>query len=166
VTFSHPEFAQRLGCKDVRTVKSAEESLVRRGWITVTPRRGMSNLTAVRIDRLPMVTAALPRKPSDAAQLLTRRYLNVLLQLRAKGSKPAPKIPHKKQTDIMEWTAQKMLNRSNGDVELVANKIAFAIFHPTLKNYARQGLYRLWKRWAQVEREFAAQNERIKEQTQ
>jgi hypothetical protein len=162
VTFSHTELARRLGCKDGRTIRDAEDNLIKRGWITVTARVGLSKLTSVNLDKLPMTTAALPRKPSEAALRITNNYIGVLIDLRQKRRDPLPKIPHKKQWATMAWTAQKIINRSDGDPKLAAKKITFAVYDPTLKKYARQGLYRLWRRWAHVEKAFAEKQEREK----
>jgi hypothetical protein len=157
ITFSHATLARSLGCKDERTIKDAEYSLIKRQWITVTARVGLSKLTSVNLDKLPMTTATLLRKPSDAAVRLTDNYIGLLIELRQKRRDPLPKIPHKKQWATMAWTAQRIINRSDGDAKLAAKKLTFAIYDVALKKYARQGLYKLWKRWALVENLFAEQ---------
>ncbi len=150
VTFSHGTLATMIGCCDEKTIRRVEKTLKANGWISTTSRRGLSKLTSVNLDRLPMANRTLPAKPSEAAIELRKRYLQALFRLRIK-------FPHKKQLSTQDWSAQKIINRCDGNAEVAFQMIEHAIGHAKHTKAARRGLYALSQRWKAIEKTFTSQ---------
>jgi hypothetical protein len=145
VSFSHQTLALMLGCH-VHTAKRAEQKLRDIGWISVTSRRGLSKLTSLNLDKLPTTNRKAVRTPSEDAITMRKAYLNKLFYLKIKL--------HKKQIQTLDWNSEKILQRCNGDMNLMVDMLRHAFDTAEHAKAARSGLYQLWKRWKAIERTY------------
>jgi hypothetical protein len=143
VKFSLSTLARSLGVSEA-SIRRAAKLLAARGWITTGSRKGLSKLWSVNIDRLPLADRSLPTKPKEIAVQLRKRYLNALVKLKVK-------LPHKKQRGTQDWTAQKIINRCEDNIELAAKIIGFALGKEPWSKYARKDLQTLYSRWEGIE---------------
>jgi hypothetical protein len=155
--FSQQRLAGMLGC-DLKTIQRALKLLSKLGWVSQPQRKGRTKALTVCIDALPLQNA--PRlRPTQEAKELTVRYQDALRRILNR------KRFHKNWFKSQFWSAQRILDRCGGDVELARHKIGHALAHPRHARKARKDLYTLFGRWNLVEKTFAesAEKRRLKE---
>jgi hypothetical protein len=167
VTHSQQTFAQMIGC-DVRTIQRIEDKLAAREFIFQNARRGCSKHTMVNLEKLPTVEDA-PTQPTEAAKELAGAYANAVDRLFPSMQKKRRKTWAKSNI----WNAQKILNRCGDDLGLAGDMVLHALRSPQHKPAASMSLYKLFGRWASVEKSYkasiaakkqAAQEEQAREQ--
>ena len=143
---SHQTIAERV-CVERKTVPESLDRLQRAGWITLGSRGpGRSKAIAVNIDKFP-AAQPLRDKITPEAKALVLEYVKELHKI---GRRKFPKqwVPRQHSS------AQRILTKCNGDVNMAYRMMGFAFMDPALKNRARMSVYHMVCIWPKIERAY------------
>lgn len=134
---------------DVRTIARSQQRLHSFGWLSRPQRRGRTNALSLNYEKIPSEKAVRVLITQDA-KTLSSHYMN---ELRSKGIKR--KFPNA-WFARQHLSAQKIIDRCDGDLELATKIVKFAISNPRLQGKAKKSLYELVGAWLKVRATFDA----------
>ncbi len=150
---SYHTIAERV-CVERKAVMESLDRLQRAGWVTVGGRGiGKSKALAINLDAFP---AAQPIRDriTDGAKALVDKYVQALQQV---GRRKFPKGWKTRQFP----SAQRILTKCGGDVNMAYQMMGFAFLHPDLRKRARMSVYHMACIWPKVSRDYEAQMKQI-----
>ena len=153
----HPIFDSHLTLAsnfhvDPKTIQRSQQRLERLNWIARQQRRGKSCALTLLYENLPFSEPQYT-EITDAAKQLAVRY-----QLGMQKHRIRKRFP-KGWLAAQHISAQRILNRCDGDSELAAKIISHALSHPMHKKTAKDSLYKVLARWKRVTTTFAAKGQ-------
>lgn len=145
---SQQTVARALGC-DVKTVVRSQKRLQKLGWIARPQRKGRTCALSLQFQNIPFEQTVRTIITQDA-KTLSLRYMTAL-----KGKGLRRKFPNA-WLGRQYLSAQKILDRCTGSLELAEQIVTFAVMNPRLQNKARKSLYELHGQWPKVRATFDA----------
>lgn len=128
---------------DVKTIVRSQKRLQKLGWLSRPQRRGRTCALSLNYENIPS-EKAVQKLISQDAKALVSRYVD---ELRTKFiRKKFPKHWLGQQRVSAQW----LLDRCSGNLELAEKIVKFAVSHPRLQNKAKKGLYELKGQWNRV----------------
>jgi hypothetical protein len=150
---SQDTIAQRV-CVERKTVMDSLARLELAGWISLGGRgKGRSKAISINFEAFPAMQPVRD-KISDGARALVREYV---LELQKAGRRKFPKQWATRQLP----SAQRILTKCGGDVNLAYRMMRFAFVHPELRNRARMSVYHMVCIWPKVTKTYHAYMEQM-----
>jgi hypothetical protein len=146
ITDSLQTISRRLNCS-VKTIERAVENLVSKNYLTRTRRRGRSSELSLNFAAIPCEAPLRLKISEDAGRLAVWYKLELSKRrLRTKFGK--------RYISQQEPSAQRILDKCDGDMALAKKKIDHALGHALHRNKAKKGLYELFGRWPKIAKTF------------
>lgn len=140
---SHQTIAERV-CVERKTIPESLDRLRRAGWITIGSRGiGRSKAITINFEKFPAAQPIRDRLTPEA-KYLVKKYVEALQQT---GRRKFPKQWAARQLP----SAQRILNKCGGDVNLAYRMMGFAFTYPDLRKRARTSVYHMVCIWHRVE---------------
>lgn len=152
---SHQTIAERV-CAERKAVRESLARLDDVGWISLGGRgKGRSKAVCVDLEAFP---AAQPirDKITEEAKALVREYVS---ELQKAGRRKFPK----------QWTtrqypsAQRILTKCGGDVNLAYRMMGFAFMHPDFRKRARMSVYHMLCIWPKIAKAYGERIQQVAE---
>ena len=143
-TFYSQQTLARMFNADTRSIARSQQRLASDeiDWISRPQRRGKTSAISIKYQNVPAEEIIRLKISPDAPQLAFRYEQG----LRKMGRKKFPAHWLKQQFP----SAQRILNDCNGDIELAARMIGYALSDPRHRKKAVQGLYHVCGRWRKI----------------
>jgi hypothetical protein len=147
---SQQTLARAFAC-DVKTVVRSQKRLEKLRWLSRPQRRGRTNALSLNYENIPSEKSVRTLVTQNARHL-SARYQNDLRRMGLK--KKFPKTWLERQF----LSAQRILDKCDGDVDLAARIIGHALNNPRHRNKSKKSLYEVLGQWHKVKHSYDAEH--------